>query len=142
MSNGFVADSSVGVAWAVLSQSTDATDRLLNDVASGTPFVVPVLWMFEVANALLALSRRKRIEPEQCARARRAISRLTPLIDEKGPQLAWSRIWDLADRHALSVYDAVYLELADRRGLPLATRDAELSKAAKLSGVPTLLQPG
>jgi predicted nucleic acid-binding protein len=139
MSKAFVADSSVGVAWAVLSQSSEATDRLLNDVASGTPFVVPVLWMFEVANALLLLSRRKRIEPEQCARARRAVSRLAPLVDEEGPQLAWSRIWELADRHALSEYDAVYLELAVRRGLPLASRDANLNKAAKLSGVHTLL---
>lgn len=139
MSDGFVADSSVGVAWAVLSQSSEATEHLLNDIVSGTPFVVPVLWTFEVANALLVLTRRKRMEPEQCARARRALSHLTPLVDEEGPRVALSKIADLAEKHALSVYDAVYLEVAVRRGLPLASRDAALNKAAKLSGVRTLL---
>lgn len=139
MSNAFVADSSVGVAWAVLSQSDEAIEDLLNDVASGTPFVVPVLWMFEVANALLVLRRRRRIESEQYARARRALSRLTPTVDDEGPRGALGRVSDLAEKHALSVYDAAYLELATRRGLPLASRDADLNRAAKRCGVMMLL---
>ena len=137
--DGFVADSSVGVAWAVWSQSSRATEHLLDDVASGRPFVVPVLWMFEVANSLVVLMRRRRIEPEQCARARRALSRLTPIIDEEGPRAAWGEISDLAEEHGLSVYDATYLELATRRALPLASRDAHLNKAAKRCGVQLLL---
>ena len=139
MSDGFVADSSVGVAWAVMSQSSETTVLLLNDVASGTPFVVPVLWMFEVANSLLVLARRRRIEPEQYARARRALSRLSPTIDEEGPRVALGKISDLAEKYALSVYDAAYLELAVRRRLPLASRDADLNTAAKQVGVRTLL---
>lgn len=139
MSSAFVADSSVGVAWAVLSQSSAATERLLNDVGAGAPLVVPVLWMFEVANALLVLTRRKRIEPEEYTRARRALSRLTPTVDDEGPRGALGKIADLAEAHALSVYDAAYLELAIRRGLPLASRDAHLNKAAKRCGVKTLL---
>ena len=139
MTNGFVADASVGVAWAVLSQSTEATEDLLSDVALGRPFVVPVLWMFEVANTFLVLVRRKRMEPEQQAVARRAVRRLNPVIDEEGPRLALGTIADLAEEYALSVYDAAYLELARRRNLPLATRDAGLNKAAKLCGVRALL---
>ena len=139
MSNAFVADSSVGVAWAVLSQSSQATEHLLDHVASGTSFVVPVLWVFEVANSLLVLTRRRRIAPEQYARARRALSRLIPTVDEDGPRGALGRISDLAEKHALSVYDAAYLELAIRRGLPLASRNADLNKAAKLCGAKTLL---
>ncbi|MEK7405017.1 MAG: type II toxin-antitoxin system VapC family toxin [Acidobacteriota bacterium] len=139
MSDGFVADSSIGVAWAVMSQSSEATGHLLSEVASGTPLVVPVLWGFEVANALLVLTRRKRIETGQYARARRALSRLNPTVDEEGPRVALGRIADLAEEHALSVYDAAYLELAIRRGLPLASRDADLNKAAQASGVRTLL---
>jgi len=139
MNDGFVADSSVGVAWAVLSQSSEATEHLLDEVASGRPFAVPFLWMFEVANALLVLRRRKRIEPEQYARARRALSRLAPRVDDEGPRGALGKISDLAEKHALSVYDAAYLELAIRRGLPLASRDADLNIAAKRSGVKTLL---
>jgi predicted nucleic acid-binding protein len=139
VSDGFVADSSAGVAWAVPSQSSEATEHLLNEVASGMPFVVPVLWMFEVANALLALTRRKRIEPEQCARARRALSHLNPTVDEEGPRAALGKISDLAEKHGLTVYDAAYLELAVRRGLPLASHDAALNRAARRLSVKTLL---
>ena len=139
MTDGFVADSSVGVAWAVLSQSSQATEHLLNDVASGKPFVVPALWTFEVANSLLVLMRRKRIEPEECARARRALSRLVPVVDAEGPRVAFGKISELAEEHTLSVYDAAYLELAVRRGLPLASRDGALNKAAKRCGVKALL---
>jgi len=98
---------------------------LLDEVAAGKPFVVPGLWMFEVANALLALMRRKKIQPQQCARARGALSRLHPVIDDDGPRLALHRIWEFADEFALSIYDAVYLELAQRKALPLASRGAE-----------------
>lgn len=139
MSAGFIADSSVGVAWAVMSQSSEATAQLLDDVASGTPFAVPAVWMLEVANSLLVLTRRKRIEPEQCVRARRALSHLNPAIDEEGARFALGKISNLAEKHALSVYDAAYLELAMRKGLPLASRDAALNKAARLCGVKTLL---
>lgn len=139
MSDGFVADASVGVAWAVHSQSIEAAARLLDDVASGRPFVVPVLWMFAVANALMALSHRGRIGDEQCARARLYLSRLTPVVDEEGPRLALSTISALAGKFGLSVYDAAYLELALRRGLALASRDASLNRAARLSGIRTLL---
>ena len=139
MSDAFVADSSVGVAWAVPSQSTWLAEHLLNDVASGRPLVVPALWMLEVANALLILVRRKRIAVEHWARVRRALGRLTPVVDDEGPRFALGKISDLAEEHALSVYDAVYLELALRRGLPLATRDARLNQAARRCGVRALL---
>jgi len=139
VTDGFVADSSVGVAWAVLSQSSQATEALLNEVGSGRPLIVPVLWMFEVANSLLVLMRRQRIEHEQCVRARLALGRLTIGVDEEGPRLAWGKISDLAEERALSVYDAVYLELAMRRGVPLASRDAALNEAAKRCGVKVLL---
>ena len=139
MKDGFVADSSVGVAWAIPSQSSQVTEHLLNDVASGRSFVVPGLWMFEVANSLLVLMRRKRMEPEQWVRARRALSRLSPVVDEEGPRMALSKISDLAKEHGLAVYDAVYLELALRRGLPLASREATLNKAAQRCGVRALL---
>jgi predicted nucleic acid-binding protein len=114
------------------------TDHLLSEVASGTPVFVPVLWMFEVANSLLMLARRKRIAPEQHARAGHTLSRLMLIVDEEGPRLALSAISDLAGKHTLSVYDATYLELAVRKGLPLASRDADLNKAARLEGVKTL----
>lgn len=139
MSDGFVADCSVGVSWATLSQSSTVTDRLLEDVESGIPFIVPVLWMFEVANTLLVLTRRKRIDHKEFSRARNFLVRLTPVVDDAGPRFALSGISDLAEKHALTIYDATYLELAVRRGLPLASRDAALNKAARALDVKTLV---
>jgi predicted nucleic acid-binding protein len=139
LTDTFVADSSVAIAWAVPSQATEGSVGLLDDVLTGVSFVVPVLWTFEVANSLLALRRRRVIQEEQYQRARRDLAELESIVDEEGPRLALEKISSIAQEYSLSVYDAVYLELALRRGLPLATRDAALNKAAKSAGVPTLL---
>ena len=134
----FVLDASVTLAWCFKDESDVRAAKVLGHLSSTTG-VVPSIWGLEVANALLVLRRRKRIEPEQYARARRALSRLAPRVDDEGPRGALGKISDLAEKHALSVYDAAYLELAIRRGLPLASRDADLNIAAKRSGVKTLL---
>ncbi len=139
MNDGFVADSSVAIAWAVPSQSSEATDRLLADVEQGARLVVPALWFFEVANSLIVLTRRGRLALKDCALAREELARLAPLVDEEGHGHAFRGISDLAESHSLSVYDAVYLELSLRRRLPLASRDAALNKAAKLAGAEVLL---
>ena len=139
MTSSFVADASVGVAWSVASQASDETEHLLDDVSSGRPLCVPVLWLYEVGNALLVLTRRKRIKPQEGVRARRALAGLNPVVDEQGPSTALGKVCDLAAEHGLSVYDAAYLELAVRRGLPLASRDAALNRAARRCGVKVLL---
>jgi predicted nucleic acid-binding protein len=139
LTDTFVADSSVAIAWVVPSQATEGAVGLLNDVLAGTPFVVPVLWAFEVANSLLALRRRRVIQDEQYHRARRNLVELESIVDEEGPRLALEKISSIAQEHSLSVYDAVYLELALRRRVPLATRDSALNKAARRAGVRTLL---
>jgi predicted nucleic acid-binding protein len=139
VSAGFIADSSVAIAWVVLSQSSAGTVQLLDEVKAGTSFVVPVLWMFEVANALLALRRRQRIQRDEYDQALLDLGDSRPLVDDESPLRALDTISKLAEKHALSVYDAVYLELALRRNLPLASRDAALNKAAKNAGVTTLL---
>ena len=130
MSEGFVADSSVGVAWAVHSQASNATDQLLERVATGMSLVVPTLWPFEVANSLLVLFRRKRILAEERDQALGALARLPLVVDDEGCRLAFERISKLAAEIGLSVYDAAYLELALRRKLPLASRDDALCHAA------------
>jgi len=130
MNEGFVADSSVGVAWAVHAQASGATDQLLEELARGTPVLVPTLWPFEVANALLVLLRRKKILAEERDRALGALARLPLVVDDEGSRLAFGRTSELAAEHGLSVYDAAYLELALRRKLPLASRDDALRNAA------------
>jgi len=138
MTGGFVADSSVAMAWVVRSQSSPQCDELLTGIGEGRPFIVPGLWMMEVANALLMLTRRKRITREHGETARRLLRQLAPEVDGEGPAISLDRVYDLAGQHALSVYDAVYLELSLRRGLPLASRDASLRKAAGRCGVDLL----
>lgn len=139
MTPGFVADSSLALAWVVESQSSGATEELLDKANWGEPVLVPALWMIEVANALLTLFRRRRIEKREYDQARIDLADLHAVVDDEGHHLALGTISELAARHGLSVYDAVYLELALRRELPLATRDSALNKAAKSAGVPTLL---
>ena len=139
MNSGFVADASVVMAWVVESQSSQATENLLAAAERGAPVHVPVLWTFEVANTLLILKRRRRIDQQGYDQARFDVRGLRPLLDEEGPHLALSSISELAEKYGLSAYDAVYLELAQRKAIPLASRDMALNKAAKAAGVSTLL---
>jgi len=136
---GFVADASVAIAWLVESQASSATDRLLGQAEAGASLHVPVLWTFEVANALLILKRRRRIDAQGYDQARVDLKGLRPLLDAEGLQLVLSAVSELALKYELSAYDASYLELALRRRLALASRDAALNKAAKAAGVRTLL---
>lgn len=85
------------------------------------------------------LRRRKLLSADEYSRARRVLNLLTPAVDEEGIRLAANQIADLAETYSLSVYDAAYLEVATRRGLPIATRDGALNKAARRCGVTTLL---
>ena len=135
MSDDFVADSSIAIAWVVREQSTKDSDLLLQRVDSN---YVPTLWMFEVANALLVLLRRKRIDSEHYDRARRDLIDLVPVVDDECSRFALDRTSELAKKYALSAYDATYLELSLRRGLPLASRDGALNKAAKAAGIKIL----
>jgi len=130
MSEGFVADSSVGVAWAAHSQASEATDQLLEKVAGGGPLVVPTLWV---------LFRRKRIIADERDRALGALARLPLVVDDEGCRQAFGKVSELAAEHGLSVYDAAYLELALRRKLPLASRDDALCNTAKDCHVRLLL---
>lgn len=139
MNRSFVADASTAIAWVASTQATEASDALLRDIAAGRAWVVPSLWLLEVANALLILKRRKRIDGRELDRGRQILKRLRPEVDSEWPPLALEKLSNLAEELSLSVYDATYLELAFRRQLPLASRDAVLNRAAKAFGVKTLL---
>lgn len=139
MTFDFVADASVGAAWLVKAQSNDATDRLLDEAEGGAGVYVPPLWMLEVVNTLLVLHRRRRLDDQDYRQSLLDLIDLRPRVDDENQRLSLGKIAALAERCDLSVYDAVYLELAVRRGLPLASRDRALNKAAKRAGVRTLL---
>jgi predicted nucleic acid-binding protein len=102
--------------------------------------LVPRLWHPEVANVLLVGERRGRGSQADSAKWLSFLSNL-PVVDDGATEAkAWSDTLNLARQQGLSEYDASYLELALREGVPLATLDAKLKGAAQAVGVP-LYQP-
>ena len=135
MSEAFVADASVAIAWVHPSQATNDTRRLLESIREGATVHVPALWYLEVANALLMLVRRQKLTDEERLTALGWLQQLPCATDYEASGLAFGRLSELASEHTLSVYDAAYLELAQRRSLPLACREGPLRRAAQTSGV-------
>lgn len=131
----FVADASVAIGWVHPGQATKLTSALLDAIAEGAALEVPALWPLEVANALVVLVRRRKLHEDDRQAALRWLGGLRVRVDEETAALAWSRLSELAVAHQLSVYDAAYLELALRRGLPLGCKDGPLRKAARKAGV-------
>ena len=131
----FVADASVAIGWVHPAQATRQTAAMLEAIADGTTLEVPALWPLEVANALIVLVRRRKLSEDDRQIALGWIRGLRLRIDHETAPLALSRLSDLAAAHQLSVYDAAYLELAQRRKLVLGCKDGPLRKAAKHAGV-------
>jgi predicted nucleic acid-binding protein len=132
-----VVDSSVALAWVLVDERHDATDRLLRQVTSSSAWV-PAIWHIEVANALRNSVRRKRISQNDADGSLADLAALTLHLDGETADRAWSDTRRLSDRYGLTLYDAAYLELAVRRTLPLATLDDDLRLAAADAGVPLL----
>jgi predicted nucleic acid-binding protein len=132
-----VLDASLTLTWFFDDEATPASDALL-DRASRTGAVVPGLWRLEIANALQFARRRGRISAEYRDASLAVLELLPIVIDPETDLHAWGGTRHLAERHRLTVYDATYLELAQRRGLPLATLDQALRDAAAASDVPLL----
>lgn len=128
------------MAWCFEDQSTPYTDAVLQAVIDGAAIVVPAIWKLEVVNTLVVAERRKKVTPAKSAVFLRDLQKFTITVDLEGLDWAFSTVLDQARLHQRSAYDASYLELAKRRGLPLATRDQPLGKAAQEIGI-SLFQP-
>lgn len=126
-------DSSVALAWFFADEG-EATLVVLEQVGEAGA-VVPPLWRYEVANGFLMAERRGRIDAEYRARSLARLATLAITSDEESDRRCWDATVALAEAHRLTVYDAAYLELAQRRGLPLATLDAALARTARGAGV-------
>ena len=135
MTRTSVPDASVAIGWVHPGQATVQTAAMLDAVADGATLEVPALWPLEVANALLVLVRRRKLNEEERQTGLGWLRGLPIVVDAEAAALAFSRLSELAAAHQLSVYDATYLELAERRRLPLACADGPLRQAAKRAGV-------
>ena len=127
-------DCSATLPWVFDSESTAATDALLDVLAAGGKAWVPALWHLELGNVLLGAQRRGRIDQAGIEGFLSALAVYDIEVDGHTMSLAWSKTLALAVSFGLSVYDAAYLELALRRGLPLATCDKALLTALKKAG--------
>ncbi len=134
-SKGMVIDASIALSWCFEDESSALTDAVLQRLEL-TPAIAPALWPLEVANGLRSAERRGRLDDRAIPAATHLLMTL-PIDVEEPPDLdaAIGRILPMARSLGLSVYDATYLDLASRRGLPLATADEQLARAAHAAGV-------
>jgi predicted nucleic acid-binding protein len=125
-----VLDSSATLAWIYQDEVSDVTQQIFELVANSRAWV-PTIWRLEVANGLQTGVRRGRIDAAYRDLALGDLALLDISIDQDTDKYAWSSTLRLADRFRLTLYDAAYLELAQRRSLPLASLDEELRAAAR-----------
>ena len=129
-----VLDSSVALAWIYSDETTAEVARVVDHVIEDSAWV-PALWRLEVANALQMGMRRRRSDAA-FRDATLADLALWPIqLDQETERHAWGATLRLAELHGLTFYDAAYLEVAKRRGLPLATIDGALRAAAGVEQV-------
>ena len=127
----FVLDASVAVAWLLDDEDEMRAAAALVRIETEAA-LVPQFWHLDVRNALLGAERRGRIRVDEVNERMRSLGEL-PVRTDTEPQLGTA--FALARTHGLSMYDAVYLELAQRSDGPLATLDKALARAAGAAGI-------
>jgi predicted nucleic acid-binding protein len=130
----FVLDASIPLAWCFGDEATPTTAALLDRLEDETA-VVPAIWPLELGNILAGAERRGRLTPTRVSEFLALIGGLDIEIDDETAARALRETLTLARTENLTTYDASYLELAIRRGLPLATKDNQLSRIAARLGV-------
>jgi predicted nucleic acid-binding protein len=135
MSARFVVDTSVVMAWCFEDEGDAYADAVLESL-SACEAVVPAVWPLEVGNVLLVAERKNRLRGADIVRFLTLLSDLPIVVEQETAERMLKEIMALAREQKLSTYDASYLDLAMRSGLPIATRDAHLSKAARKCKVP------
>jgi predicted nucleic acid-binding protein len=137
MGDDFVIENSVVMAWCFKDAINQYADVILDRLEISTGFV-PSIWPLEVCNVLLVAERKRRIGEAGSTRFIALLAELPIIVEQEPPERMIKEIFALAREHKLSSYDASYLDLAMRKGLPIATLDKNLIAAAKRSKVPIL----
>ena len=134
--NRFVLDASVALSWFIDMPVEPYAAQVRDRVRRGDRAVVPPLWELEFANGVLMAERRKIIDAtigdESLAEMER-LRRAGVEMDSAAPPIR--DVLEVSRNYQLTVYDAAYLELAQREALPLATLDKALRAAAAKAGV-------
>jgi len=133
----FVLDASVAMRWALLdgsSQDREYADGILASLARAHA-LVPPLWHIEIVSVLRNAEKHGAISEADATAFLQRSARLPITTDDSSPIAIRLAIAAIARQHRLTGYDATYLELALRKGIPLATLDVELKRAANEAGV-------
>jgi predicted nucleic acid-binding protein len=130
----FVLDATITLAWCFVDESSEMADRVL-DRLEREEAVAPAIWPLEVANGLRTAERRGRLNLADLAQVRELLTALPVEVEGAPLDAALGEVAELARQLDLSAYDASYLALAARRGLPLATADDRLRRACEQAGV-------
>lgn len=126
----FVLDCSIAMAWLFHDEATPRTTALLNQLATDTA-LVPAWWFIEITNVLATAERKGRITRTQSDAFIADLGKLGIERDDEAPDRAFTHLLTLCRTHRLTSYDAIYLDLAIRRSLPLATLDDDLRRTAR-----------
>ena len=137
--SGVVFDQSIALTWCFEDEASAETDAMFERVRDDGA-IVPGLWHLELSNVLLQAERRGRITASDVATRLDLIAELPISVDQETTARAWREVLTMARTEGLTTYDATYLELAVRRGLPLLTKDSELAEAAMRLDVVVLPQ--
>lgn len=125
-----VVDASMAIAWLFEDEHSDTAHAALHRVVNESA-IVPSLWRLEVANVLRNAVRKGRCDEAYAGSSLARLARLEILVDDETDHHAWGETRRLSREEGLTPYDAAYLELALRRGVPLASGDTDLIEAAR-----------
>jgi predicted nucleic acid-binding protein len=126
----FVVDNSIVMAWCFEDESGGLAENILDSLRNNEA-IVPAIWPLEVGNVLLVAERKGRIDRADVVWFLELLRNLPIAVDQESPERMLTSILALARECRISTYDASYLDLAMRSGVPLATQDRTLEKAAK-----------
>ncbi len=132
----FILDCSVTMPWLLRNDSTGYAENILKYLGDSRNLaLVPRLWYLEVGNTLLVAESRKKITEAESERFIQWLQNLPIEEDDSHTLQFFDRTMSMAREHKLSFYDAVYLELAMRESLPIATLDKQLKEASLSVGI-------
>jgi predicted nucleic acid-binding protein len=125
------------MSWCFKDETNNYADIVLNRLTESTA-VVPSIWPLEVVNVLLVAERQKRLSESDSIRFITLLSQLPIVVEYERPDMMMKELLALARANSLSSYDASYLDLAMRKGFPIATIDNKLIEAARRIDVPII----
>lgn len=137
MNAAFVLDCSLAMSWLFRDEATPKTAALLGRLATETA-VVPGWWFIELVNVVAMAERSGRITTAQSEAFIASMESLGIEKDDEAPGRAFTHLLPLCRAHRLTSYDTVYLDLAMRRKLALATLDSDLRDTARKLGIQVL----